>query len=191
MFGWQGRSRERRLDSLHFARCSSAARLLKGAQKSKLEHGNNSHRNDAAVCVSVFYLHISQVQNSSQNLEQTHLIGLVDTCSENTRPHVSARASMTCQYGSPQPTNPPTNRPLSAHKQTSLNEFNGQRTLPSSEKALRVLLSSFVSSTPSMTGLRPFLVYEKSSALPERKTNRRKDSEKSFDLCNLSSHDGE
>lgn len=36
--------------------------------------------NDAAVRVSVLYLHIPQVKNSSQNLEQPHLIGLINTC---------------------------------------------------------------------------------------------------------------
>lgn len=135
------------------------------------------------------------MKNSSQNLEQTHLIGLIDTCSENTRSHISTCVSMTCQYGSHQPSNQPLTLCTAgkcALKQ-SLNELKGRRTIPSSEKAWRVLLSSFVSSTPSMTGLRPFLVYEKSFALPEWETNRRKDSEKkcSFKLCNVSNHGGE
>lgn len=47
-----------------------------------LQYLSYPHRNDAAVRISVFDLHISQVKNSSQNLEQPHLIGLIDTCSE-------------------------------------------------------------------------------------------------------------
>lgn len=47
-----------------------------------LQYHSYPHRNDAAVCVSVFDLHISQVKDSSQNLEQPHLIGLIDTCSK-------------------------------------------------------------------------------------------------------------
>lgn len=46
----------------------------------------NPHRDDAAVRVSVLYLHISQMKNSSQNLEQAHLIGLINTCREKHRP---------------------------------------------------------------------------------------------------------
>lgn len=47
-----------------------------------LQYHSDPHRNDAAVRVSVFDLHISQVKNSSQNLKQPHLIGLIDTWSK-------------------------------------------------------------------------------------------------------------
>lgn len=67
------------------------------------------------------------------------------------------------------------------------------RMLPSSVKALRVVQSSLVSSTPSMTGLRPCLVYKKLFALPEWKTTTTKGEQIqktcsmcSFKLCNLS-----
>lgn len=49
-----------------------------------LQYLSYPHSNDAAVRVSVLDLHISQVKNSSQNPEQPHLIGLIDTCSEKT-----------------------------------------------------------------------------------------------------------
>lgn len=42
------------------------------------------HSNDAAVWVSVLYLHVAQMKNSSQNLEESHLIGLINTCGGKT-----------------------------------------------------------------------------------------------------------
>lgn len=49
-----------------------------------MQYEEYPHRNNAAVCISVLNLHISQMKNGSQNLEQTHLIGLINTCRGHT-----------------------------------------------------------------------------------------------------------
>lgn len=63
-----------------FPRHKKNKNKFKCCWQSELQYKYYPHRNDAAVWVSVFNLHVSQMKNSSQNLEQPHLIGLINTC---------------------------------------------------------------------------------------------------------------
>lgn len=111
------------------------------------------------------------MKNSSQNLEQPHLIGLIDACRGQT--HRQTDLLVSCGPD--------------LQNQTDLNmcvfSYVGVWLLPSRVKALRVVQSSFVSSTPSITGLRPCLVYRKSFALPESRARGSPLIQKTCSMC--------
>lgn len=106
----------------------------------------NAHCDGAAVRVFVPYLHVPQVKNSSQNLEHAHLSALINTCKwrPNIPPALEA-VKVWHEHTEPLPV------------WVTACTFREEE-LPRRAKAWRVVLSSLLSSTPSIAGLRPCLV---------------------------------